>query len=625
MLARAEERELVAEARRLLGVDRLVLAIHDASFPSEPDEDTGRGSPYGAGATRFFRFLKDLGFSAVLLGPQGELSADNPSPYDGAVFSRCTTSISLAPLAHDPAWAGLLRPETLETIVGERPRERPGRAHHRYAHQAIRRALDEAWAAFQDKRRLDAPPPALASLAARLGALRTSRARWLEQETLYERLAIEHGSGHFKDWPALDARLFAPLPGEERAAQDRIRALTAAHAGAIEASAFRQFVVHEQHCALRDRLGAIGLALYGDLSIGLAPQDEWAHRSLMLAGYRMGAPPSRTNPEGQPWGYPVLDPAQWTGAAREYIRARTDSMFAAYDGVRIDHPHGLVDPWVYAADAPDSLLAVQRGARLRSSPDLPDHPALARFAVPRLEQIDRRLPRHADRWVTQLEPAQVERYAVLFDAIVESARVERQGANSLFCEVLSTLPAPLEAVLARHGLGRFRVTQKANLDDPSDVYRSENAEPADWIMMGTHDTPPMWLLVDRWRAEGKLSAQAGYLAERLSLGDAGALMRDPGMLVAAKFADALASRARSAMVFFADLLGLRETYNVPGMISDDNWSLRVPEGWEAEYFDKRVRGQALDLRRALVMALRARARGAAGDLAALADRLSALP
>ncbi|UQA60962.1 4-alpha-glucanotransferase [Polyangium aurulentum] len=625
MTARAEERELVGEALRLLEVDRLVLAIHDASFPSEPDEDTGRGSPYTAGAGRFYRFLKDLGFGAVLLGPQGELSADNPSPYDGAVFSRCTTSIALAPLAHDPVWAGLLRPETLETIVTQRPQTPRGRTHHRYAHASVRRALDEAWIAFREKRRLDAPPPELARLTAGLEALRTRHARWLEQDTLYDRLSSQHGSGHFKDWPALDARLFAPLPGDESAAEARIRALRAEHAGAIEANAFRQFVVGEQHRALRGLLGSIGLELYGDLSIGFAPQDEWAQRSIMLAGYRMGAPPSRTNPEGQPWGYPVLDPAQWTGAAREFIRARMNGMFEAYDGVRIDHPHGLVDPWVYAASAPDPLAAVQRGARLRSSPDLHDHPALVPFAIPRPEQIDRRLPRHADRWVNALEPAQVDQYAVLFDAIVESARAERHGAGSLFCEVLSTLPAPLEAVLVRHGLGRFRVTQKANLEDPRDVYRSENAEPADWIMMGTHDTPPMWLLVEKWRAEGKIAAQAAYLAERLSLGDAGALARDPGLLVNAKLADALASRARSAMIFFADLLGLRETYNVPGTISDDNWSLRVPEGWEAEYFDKRARGEALDLRRALGMALRAAARGATGDLATLADRLSALP
>ena len=42
--------ELLHEARRALGIDQLVLAVHDASFPSAPGEDAGRGSPYSGGA-----------------------------------------------------------------------------------------------------------------------------------------------------------------------------------------------------------------------------------------------------------------------------------------------------------------------------------------------------------------------------------------------------------------------------------------------------------------------------------------------------------------------------------------------------------------------------------------------
>ena len=39
-----------------LGIRRLVLQIHDASFPSRPDEEVGRGSPYSAGARDFLTF-----------------------------------------------------------------------------------------------------------------------------------------------------------------------------------------------------------------------------------------------------------------------------------------------------------------------------------------------------------------------------------------------------------------------------------------------------------------------------------------------------------------------------------------------------------------------------------------
>ena len=85
--ARAYPEDIAAALERL-GIRRLVLGIHDASFPSLDEEETGRGSPYSRGAARFLRFVHELGFGAVQLGPPGRTSEVNPSPYDGTVFSR---------------------------------------------------------------------------------------------------------------------------------------------------------------------------------------------------------------------------------------------------------------------------------------------------------------------------------------------------------------------------------------------------------------------------------------------------------------------------------------------------------------------------------------------------------
>jgi 4-alpha-glucanotransferase len=282
--------------------------------------------------------------------------------------------------------------------------------------------------------------------------------------------------------------------------------------------------------------------------------------------------------------------------------------------VRLDHPHGLVCPWVYSADAArtDPLRAVQGGARLFSSPDLPDHPGLARYAIVSPAQLNRAVPRYADDRVLSLSPEQVGRYGALFEAIAGCARDRGREISDIVCEVLSTQPLPLKAVLDRYGLGRFRVTQKADLDNPRDVYRSENAEASDWIMVGTHDTPPLFRLLDAWERAGTLPRQAAYLASRLAPAPveegalAAALAADPLLLARAKFADLFASRAGNVMVFFSDLFGLKEIYNAPGTVSEDNWSLRVPPDYERAYADKRARGLALDLPRALAMALRAR-------------------
>jgi 4-alpha-glucanotransferase len=521
-----------------------------------------------------------------------------------------------------------LRRERVEALVAARPRGSSHRAQHRYAFRAWHQALEEAWATFQRERERAAPGSALARLAERLASFRREHREWLERDALYEVLCLEHGRPYWKEWGSeLDRRLWAPRPGEEAACAARRAELLARHRERVEAYAFRQLLVHEQHRGLRARAAAWGLKLYGDLQIGFSPQDAWAYQGLLLRTYLMGAPPSRTNPEGQPWNYPVLDPSLYftphgaaagpevplrqPGPVLGFVAARVGKVLAEFDGLRLDHPHGLVCPWVYRADALDALWAVQHGARLFSSPDLPDHPELARHAIVSPEQLDRSVPRYADGWVRELSPAQVRRYSALFDAVIAAAHANGRQVTDLLCEVLSTMPHPLQQVMEQYGLGRFRVTQKADLRNPQDVYRSENARPEDWIMVGNHDTRPLWLLAERWRETGEARAQAEYLAWRLHPEEAGReaftrrLVEEPGLLEQAKFADLFASRAESVMVFFADLLGMKETYNVPGTVSEENWSLRVPTGWWRMYAERLARDGALNLPRALALALRA--------------------
>ena len=390
----------------------------------------------------------------------------------------------------------------------------------------------------------------------------------------------------------------------------------------MDAWGFVQFLLHRQHRELQQRARALGLKLFGDLQIGLSPRDDWAAQGFLLRGYRMGAPPSRTNPEGQPWNHAVLDPRQYIvagedggpepGAALRFLHARVEKVFAEVDGVRIDHPHGFVCPWVYRADEEDPTVAGQGGARLFSSPDLPEHPELAEFAIARPDQLDLDRPRHADDWVRELDDEQVDRYGVLVDAIVATAQAHGHQTADIACEILSTQPYPLGRVMARHGLGRFRVTQKADLDRPADGYRSENAQPADWIMVGNHDTRPIWRVARDWVDSGASRKQAEYLAGRLLAPEEDreawiqATASSRNALAQAKLAELLVGPASNVMVFFTDALGLEEDYNRPGVVDEVNWSLRVSPDYRQEH-EARVReGSAFQLPRAAARALRAR-------------------
>jgi 4-alpha-glucanotransferase len=603
----AEEAPLVRAALAELGVHRLLMAIQDVSFPSDPDEDVGRGSPGTRASHRLLRFLRDLGFTGIQLGPQGQTSRDNPSPYDGTLFSRNVDSIALDLFASSDLLE-LVDAATLRDAVA--PSAPGGKAEHARAHDTLHRILRKAFDAFETKR-----PPAVSS---RFQRFRTEHARWLERDALYAVLSELHGGTAFRDWGE-HGELWNPPAGDEQAFAARRHELARQHDRGLRHYAFNQFIAHEGHAAFRARTQSFGLDVYGDLQIGLSDADVWSHRRLLLRDYVMGAPPSRTTPEGQPWNYALLDPmlgSDGAGAGRprdaalSFLDERIDKAFREYDGIRIDHPHGHVCPWVYRAGTADPGRAVREGARLFESPDLPDHPELARYARVTPEQIDRSRRRYDDGWAKWLTPDQVDRYAATLLVITEAAARHGRDISGIACEVLSTLPLPLARVLERLELGRFRVTQKANLDDPSDVYRTENAEVHDWIMLGNHDTEPIWTRL-RSFTPAMREKWAAYLMGRLRMSpnDGEALAKTPGLLAQAMLADAFASKAENVMIFFGDLFGIEERYNVPGTIGDQNWVLRLPPSFTEIYGERRRRQAALDLPWALATALAARGPG----------------
>lgn len=602
----ASHHELVVAALRALGIERLVLAIHDVSFPSAPGEDVGRGSPYSRGGRAFIDFVRELGFDGIQLGPQGQTSLGNPSPYDGSVFSKNILSIALAELA-EPRFASVLPATFVDAAVYAAP---AGDARVHYTHAFRSQSDGVALASANLAQRVAAGDSAANELAADV-AFFAARAEWLMHDARFEAFATMHGTDDWRLWPEIDR-----LPSPERIAE-----VGARHRDVIEAYVLGQYVLDAQHRALREHLSGAGVRLYGDLQVGLSLRDRWSRGHLFLDRYLMGAPPSRTNPEGQPWGYPVLDPRQYLtrfvgdGAASAplaFVRARVTKLFAELDGLRIDHPHGLVCPWVYDGSAPDPLPAVVNGARLFETPASAAHPSLAALAIARPDQIDAGVPAYDDAHVHGLTAEQVTEYERIFAIVMETARAAGRGANDVLCEVLSTCPAPLACVMQRYDLGRFRVTQKASLVDPADGYRGENAHARDWIMIGNHDTPPLRAVIDRWTRGATVAARAEYLATRLEpttsrrAALATSLASDPRRLALGMFAELFVGPAANVLVFFADLYGETATYNTPGVMSADNWSMRVPGDFDAIYEARRTCGEAMDLAGALALAMRAR-------------------
>lgn len=612
----------ITEALRVLGKRRLALAIHDSCFPGRPGDDIGRGALYSQGALEFLAYVRGLGFDSIQLGPLGQTPRNDPSPYNGTVFSRNILNLDRGSLAAGGEGRGvLLDPGAVEGRVRDCPCSDGSRSVHEYAFDAGHGLLEEMHRNFVAARQ-QGDPRAL-KLDAELDSFSDQNRDWLQPDALYHVLWQQYGQRRHRHWPMTDpacpdADLYRHVGQESDPCRSRREALLETHRDALERYRLGQFLVQQQHARFRAEARVLGLRLYGDLQVGLSDCDEWIRGGLLLADYRMGAPPSRTNRDGQPWGYGVYDPDQYrdadgaAGPVLRFMQARVEKMLRELDGLRIDHPHGLVCPWVYRAGDPDPYHAVQHGARLFSSPQLPDHPILGRYAIAGMEQLNPSVPRYADDWVRWLRPDQVGDYASLLDIVVSAVREHGGSSEDIPCEVLSTLPFPVASVIRRQGLGRFRVTQKADPCNPDDVYRSENAEAGDWIMVGTHDTPSIWHLTRQWVEDGERARQeAEDLAARLVAPSererfARELAVDRNKLVHAKWADAFASPAEQVMVFFADLLGLEQTYNRAGVVDAENWTLRVPRDYRTAFPRAAAHGEALNLHCVLALALQGR-------------------
>lgn len=628
-------RALVRDALDVLGVERFVCAVHDRCLPQRADDDVGCGAPGSDGAGDFADFAASLGFTGLQLGPPGRVSPVNLSPYDGTVFSRSELQLAWRPLV-DGAYGVTLLPDAPAREV-RTPDDRCDYPAAFATQARVVRALHETWDALAA-----AGDTATKRLDAEVDAF-VARSPWLEGDALYDAL---FGPAPRPFGP--DANLYSrDVTDADRAT--RLAALRTKHAPALRRTARVQFLLHAQHAAFRARAHAVGLTLTGDLQVGLSLVDRWRRAALLLDGYAMGAPPSRTNPDGQPWSYPVLHPALYgtpdaPGPALAFVAERLQKVFEEYDAVRLDHPHGLVCPWVYRTDVADPYEAVQGGARLFSVGDTPAHAALRGFDLVRADQLAAGEKPWADGFVTALEPAQVAEYARAFEVVVRQATAAGRTKDDVVCEVLSTLPAPLGAVLATHGLGRFRVTSKADVTRPGDVYLPENAQGPDWIMAATHDTPSIWSYAHGWTAEVR-AARAAHAARLLAPDGVGrealeaACAPRPDTLALAELALLFVTRARRVMVFVSDLFGETALYNRAGVVHPDNWTLRVPPDFRARYAGRCAGGRAFDVPLVLALALAAApaerrrahrpllealAARAASVVPALAERLAAL-
>lgn len=574
-------KKIMAKALKVLGKKNLAFIMHNGSFPSAQDQNTGFGTINSDGGKEFLEYISGI-FDAIQLGPAGKTKSCDSSPYTGTIFSGNPLFINLKELTQK-AWGNILSETTYFEIVSNNPNKDTNKTAYSYVYKKYNEALREAWNNFKAK--------PIKKLEKEFEVFKRDNDFWLDKDSLYEALSVEHGNDYWPLWESeTDKNLFNPQSNEEKIQfADRIKEIESKYSDEIELYKFIQFVISKQNEETRDFAKKLNIKMIADRQVAFSDRDTWAYQSLFLKGWCLGCPPDYFSKDGQAWGFPVMDPDRMYNADGSLdeggllLKNLYKKMFKENPGgVRIDHIVGLIDPWVYKAGKKPKIE--QGAGRLYSSPE---HPELSKYAIPTLADLDEEVPADKEKRVKTLTKEQVKKYARLIEKIViEAAKEEGLNKDAIVCEDLGTLTNPVALVMEQFGLQGMKLTQFVEADEPDDPYRCCNIGKKCWAMVGTHDNEPIKMWADQ-----NIHTHVGYLHAKNLVDDLFAeaenkddiivkLTDDAEFLAQTKLVELFASQAENIQIFFTDYFNVYDVYNRPGTSGDANWSLRLPDNYK---------------------------------------------
>jgi 4-alpha-glucanotransferase len=598
----------INKALKVLGKKHLALIMHSNSFPSISEQDTGFGSVNSKAGEKIIDFLSGI-FNIIQLGPAGKTKDCDSSPYTSTIFSNNPLFIDLKQLT-SKEWENILPQEIFNKIVENNPNKNKSKTAYSYIYKAQDLALREAFKNFKTIKSK--------KIKKAFEEYKKENSFWLDKDALYEALSIEHNNDYWPVWKSeTDKNIFNPQSIEEKIKfGERIKEIEAKYAEEINFYGFFQFVAHVQTEKIKEYALLKEIKMIADRQVAFSDRDCWAYQSLFLEDWFLGCPPDYFSDDGQAWGFPALNPEKLYHADGSLadggilMKELFKKMFRENPGgVRIDHIVGLIDPWVYKKGYKPT---VEEGAgRLYSSPE---HPDLAKFAIPKMEDLDFDIRADKERRVKNLNPKQIKLYGRLIEKIVmEAALEEGLDKDSIVCEDLGTLTNPVAAVMKKYDLLGMKLTQFVVPEISEHPYRYKNIQNRCWAMVGTHDNRPLSM----W-AEDLINTHEGYLHAKNLVEDLFSeaenkddiiirLTNDVDFLIQTKLVELFACKAENIQIFFTDYFGIKDVYNRPGTSGDENWSLRLPNNFEEIFENNLKSNKAINL--ALILRLAIEARG----------------
>ncbi len=173
---------------------------------------------------------------------------------------------------------------------------------------------------------------------------------WLVPYAAFCYLRDKNGTTDFNQWPAYQAYQEKEI--------EKLVSPKAAHYDEVAIHYYVQWHLHRQLKAAADYLHAQGLALKGDIPIGIYRYscDAWVAPELYQMDMQAGAPPDDFAVNGQNWGFPTYNWARMKADGFAWWRQRFQQMSLYFDAFRIDHILGFFRIWSIPMDAVEGIL-----------------------------------------------------------------------------------------------------------------------------------------------------------------------------------------------------------------------------------------------------------------------------
>lgn len=548
-----------------LGVQSVAMILHGSCNPVT-ENDLGIGSPCNEKAKEVLEFEKLHGFNSNQLGPMGEVTRGDISPYSATVFSLNRMFIDANALTTDE-YANILSKKELDEYSIDYSEDAGVYTYSKFfdSFENYDRIISDAYKNFKVK--ISENNPKALKLLDEYNEFKDKKGNRALRAAVFESLSKMYGTRDVDVWEnPIDRNLPTLVQERDTEALERLKQVIDRSASYINSYVFGQFLINKQMKENKEFRDSIGFEYINDNLVGNDRSEEWMYPDVFLKNWRLGCPEGgQYGP--QMWDIPVIDPKKLfnngggLGPAGIFLRDKLEAALEYCENIRIDHALGLVDPYIYDKNSVAIVDGRLDGNRFRGA------------NISHMPELD---PEHNYQRVLEeiVLPVLKEHNITPDKAVWEDLGNKSDAFNYIYYDKL-------------HIPGMTQLFWD----------RGEYAPKDNWFLMGSHDeeTAISYIKNDyvrnSWDNDGSawhIDYLSGFLNQDPARYDEREdfkrkLLADPAERVKAKFAEMFLTGKR-VQIPFSDFFGIDARYNEKGTKSYKNWKLRLGANYQDMYY-----------------------------------------